>query len=228
MKDRLIVALDVDSLKKAKKLVDVLYPAVRLFKIGSQLFTKEGPGAVRMVRSKRAKVFLDLKFHDIPNTVFNAVKQACAMGVFMTNVHTLGGFDMMCYAVKAKRPKTIILGVTVLTSMDKGALSSVGIYKNPLPEAKRLALLARKSGLNGVVCSGSEIRAIRRACGDRFIIVVPGIRPLHSDTQDQSRVMTPALAISRGADYIVVGRPITQARDPRRAARSILHDINGA
>ena len=222
MKNRLIVALDVDSLKKAKRLVDMLYPEVKIFKIGSQLFTKTGPEAVRMVHKTGAKVFLDLKFHDIPNTVFLAIKQACAMGVFMTNVHASGGMVMMRHAAKAKKEKSIILAVTVLTSIDKKELSTLGINRSPLSQAERLALLAKSSGLDGAVCSGNEIRVIRKVCGTKFTIVTPGIRMTASDTQDQKRVMTPKLAISYGADYIVVGRPITQAKNPLSAAKEIL------
>ena len=225
MKNKLIVALDVDSLKKAKKLVDILYPAVKIFKIGSQLFTKVGPEAVRMVHKKRAKVFLDLKFHDIPNTVFQAVEQACAMGVFMTNVHASGGRVMMQQAAQAKTPSSVILAVTVLTSIDKEELSLVGIKRSPLSQAEKLAVLAQSSGLDGVVCSGNEIKAIRRACGANFTIVTPGIRISASDTQDQKRIMTPKLAVSYGADYIVVGRPITKAKNPLNAAKDILRDI---
>lgn len=226
MKERLIVALDVDSLKKAAMLINTLYPVVRIFKIGSQLFTKAGPEAVKIVHKKRAKVFLDLKFHDIPNTVFQAVKQACAMGVFMTNVHASGGRAMMQHAAKAKKKTSIILAVTVLTSIDKKTLSMIGINRSPLSQAKRLAMLARSSGLDGVVCSGDEIRAIRAACGAKFIIVTPGIRAAISDMQDQKRIITPKSAISYGADYIVVGRPVTQAKNPLCAAKKILRDIS--
>ncbi len=226
MKDRLIVALDVDNLKKAARLVDMLYPMVKIFKIGSQLFTKAGPEAVKMVHKKRAKVFLDLKFHDIPNTVFLAIEQACAMGVFMTNVHASGGRVMMRRAAQAKKKSSIILAVTVLTSMDKEALSAIGINRNPLSQVEKLAMLSKSSGLDGVVCSGNEIKAIRKACGAKFIIVTPGIRPLISGAQDQKRVITPKLAISYGADYIVVGRPVTQAKSPLSAAKEILHEIS--
>ncbi len=225
MKNRLIVALDVASLNKAKRLVDMLYPAVKIFKIGSQLFTAAGPEAVKMVHKKRAKVFLDLKFHDIPNTVFQALRQAGAMKVFMANIHTSGAAAMMRKAVKAKNSRMLVLGVTVLTSMDRKALASIGINKNPLSQVVRLAKLAKRSGLDGVVCSGNEIKAVRKACGKKFVIVTPGIRPLATGIHDQVRIMTPRSAISQGADYIVVGRPVTQAKDPLQAARSILDDI---
>jgi orotidine-5'-phosphate decarboxylase len=222
MKDRLIVALDVDNLKKATSLVDALYPEVKIFKIGSQLFTKVGPDAVKMVHKKRARVFLDLKFHDIPNTVFLAIEQVCAMGVFMANVHASGGRVMMRRAAQAKKKSLIILAVTVLTSIDKKALSAIGINRSPLSQAEKLAMLAKSSGLDGVVCSGNEIRAIRKACGAKFIIVTPGIRPLALGMQDQKRVITPELAISHGADYIVAGRPVIQAKNPLSAAKDIL------
>jgi len=178
-----------------------------------------------MVHKKRAKVFLDLKFHDIPNTVFQAVEQACAMGVFMTNVHASGGRVMMQQAARAKTLSSVILAVTVLTSIDKEELSLVGIKRSPLSQAEKLAVLAQSSGLDGVVCSGNEIKAIRRACGTNFTIVTPGIRISASDTQDQKRIMTPKLAVSYGADYIVVGRPITKAKNPLNAAKDILRDI---
>ncbi len=226
MKQRLIVALDVNNLAEATRLVDELYPAVKIFKIGSQLFTKVGPDAVKMIHKKHAKVFLDLKFHDIPNTVFQAVRQACAMGVFMTNVHASGGSLMMQHAAQAKKKNSLVLAVTVLTSLDKEALFMIGVNANPLPQARKLAMLAKKSGLDGVVCSGQEIKAIRKSCGPKFVIVTPGVRMKESDTQDQKRTMTPKLAVSYGADYIVVGRPITQAKKPLCAAKDILCEIS--
>ena len=224
MKDRLIVALDVDSLKKAKSLVDKLYPAVKIFKIGNQLFTKAGPEAVRMVRKKGAKVFLDLKFHDIPNTVAGAITEAKKMGAFITNLHASGGADMMKAASKARgsSKSPTILAVTVLTSFDKKALKGVGVNSSPKSQVKKLALLAKSSGVDGVVCSAHEIKSIRKACGRSFVILTPAIRPAKTGMQDQKRIATPQSAIKQGADYIVIVRPITQAKDPLQAAKSIL------
>lgn len=228
MKDRLIVALDVDNLKKAKALVDKLYPLVEIFKVGSQLFTAYGPEAVKMVHKKGAKVFLDLKFHDIPNTVAKAVKAAKEMGVFMVNTHASGGKRMMEAAVSARgRKGPILLAVTVLSSLDAKALTDIGIKRLPLTYAKNLALLAKFAGLDGIICSAWEITAIRRACGRRFIIVTPGIRPAKGKRQDQKRIATPEYALQHGADYIVVGRPITESKDPRSATRAMLSKISG-
>jgi orotidine-5'-phosphate decarboxylase len=227
MKERLIVALDVDSIKQARRLVSILYPTVKIFKIGSQLFTKAGPESIETVHAKGAKVFLDLKFHDIPNTVEQAIKSVCQMGVLLTNIHASGGADMMKQAVKARptKKKTILLAVTVLTSLDKQALRQTGINSMPLEHVKKLALLAKSCGMDGVVCSGQEIEAVRKACGSNFIILVPGIRTQIKHAQDQKRIITPAAAIKQGADYIVVGRPITQARDPLAEAEQIQRDI---
>ena len=224
MRDRLIVALDVDNLKKAKALVDKLYPMVKIFKIGNELFTACGPQAIKMIHKKRAKVFLDLKFHDIPNTVARAIKAAKGMGVFMVNLHASGGRDMLEAAVsmKGKGEGPIILAVTVLTSLDEKALKKVGIKKSPLRQAKDLALLAKSCRIDGVVCSAKEIMAIRKACGRNFIIVTPGIRPQGDKKQDQKRTATPEYAFRHGADYIVVGRPITEAKDPVSACKAIL------
>jgi orotidine-5'-phosphate decarboxylase len=221
---KLIVALDVDTLKKAKSLVDRLYPAVKIFKIGSQLFTQEGPEAVRMVRKNGAQVFLDLKFHDIPNTVAQAVKSAKAHRAFMLNVHASGGVAMMKAAVSARGTSRVplLLAVTMLTSMDKRELVNIGIPGTPLVQVKKLAMLAKKCGMDGVVCSGREIDLVRRSCGRDFIILTPGIRPSGCFAQDQKRIMTPDIAAKKGADYIVVGRPITQAQDPLKAAKSII------
>jgi orotidine-5'-phosphate decarboxylase len=230
MNRRLIVALDVDTLQKAKALVSALYPVVKIFKIGNQLFTKAGPGVVRMVQEQGAEVFLDLKFHDIPNTVACAVKSACDMNVSITNLHASGGSVMMQAAVQARAGmKTpLLLAVTVLTSMDSKTLKSVGVPETPLKQVERLAVLAKASGMDGVVCSGREIQTVRKACGDDFIVLTPGIRMLSRSRQDQKRIMTPSLAIQKGADYIVVGRPITSAKYPLGAAKKILRDMQKA
>lgn len=237
MKNRLIVALDVHSLKKAKALVDKLYPAVKIFKVGSELFTSCGPEAVRMIHNKGAKVFLDLKFHDIPNTVAGAVQAAKEMGVFMINAHSSGGEEMLKAAAQArgrsKRP--IILAVTVLTSLDDEELKKVGVKTLARAQVRALTLLAKSAGLDGAVCSPREIKAVRKACGKRFLIVTPGIRPARPGSagrggpastkrEDQKRIATPKKAVGDGADYIVVGRPITRAGDPLKAARAIIAD----
>ena len=227
---KLIAALDVDSLQKAEKLVDILYPAVKIFKIGSQLFTQAGPEAVSMVQKKGASVFLDLKFHDIPNTVASAVKSACAMGVFIVNIHASGGAAMMKAAVKVRGKKRIplLLAVTMLTSIDKKELCAIGVSRTPLAQVKRLAVLAKSCGMDGVVCSGREIDTIRKSCGKGFVVLTPGMR-LAEDTatQDQKRIMTPAIAAKKGSDYIVLGRPIIRAKNPLVVAKKILQDIKG-
>jgi len=241
--DKLIVALDVDTLDSAKTTVNTLYPAVKIFKIGSQLFTNAGPAAVECVIAKGARVFLDLKFHDIPNTVANAVRAAAKLKVLMLNVHVQGGFEMMRQALaalkeesaKLKIERPIILGVTVLTSMGEKDLKDLEIRKGVKSQVTYLAKLAKDAGLDGVVASADEIQPIRWACGDDFIIVTPGIRPArpngHSggpewaQKDDQKRTATPKEAIASGANYIVVGRPILEARDPKAAAEEIIREI---
>ena len=228
----LIVALDTDRLSLAKSLVARLRRQVRLFKVGSQLFTAEGPRAVQELARFGAGIFLDLKFHDIPNTVAGAVSGTAALpGVRLITVHALGGLEMMSAARRAlpaspNRPE--LLAVTVLTSHDAASLRRVGIARSPAEQVIRLARLAQQAGLDGVVASPREVAAIRRACGKNFLIVVPGVRPSWAIRGDQARVATPAETIRAGADYLVVGRPITAARDPRAAANRILDEISGA
>ena len=203
-----------------------------MFKIGSQLFTAEGPRAVERLAKLGAGIFLDLKFHDIPNTVAGAIRAAAELpGVRLVNVHALGGKEMMRAAAQAvarmkKRPK--VIGVTLLTSMDEAALSKVGILGPPLKRAVHLARMARLAGLDGVVTSPREVSYIRRVCGAKFLTVVPGIRPAASAMDDQSRIATPGEAIRAGADYLVIGRPITAATDPRAAAKKILEEMSAA
>ena len=234
--ERLIVALDVSSLKEALKLVKTLSKYVKIFKVGKELFTSAGPEVIKMVHAHKCQVFLDLKFHDIPNTVGAACEAAARMRVFMMNVHALGGKQMLFQAVqslhklaeknkKIKRP--LLLGVTVLTSMKDQDLAEVGIYKKVAEEVRDLALLSKACGLDGVVASGQEIEIIRKALGPDFIIVTPGVRPLWAAHGDQKRIITPKEAIKKGASFIVVGRPITQDKDPRNAAKKILEEING-
>ncbi len=201
-------------------------------KIGSQLFTAEGPQGVQKLLALASGVFLDLKFHDIPNTVAGAVTAAANLsGVRMLTLHTLGGAEMMRAARRAlagrKNPPKL-LGVTVLTSHDAASLRRVGISGPPGQRALKLAKLAQKAGMDGVVASAHEVRMIRRACGKDFLIVVPGVRPALAALQDQARVATPTEAIRSGADYLVIGRPITAAENPRSAAVQILAEISEA
>ncbi len=206
--------------------------AAGLFKIGSQLFTAEGPEAVQKIAGLGGEIFLDLKFHDIPNTVAGAVSAAAALpGVRMMTLHTSGGMAMMLAAreaVRASKKRPALLGVTVLTSLDSRALREVGISGEAASRAVALARLAKEAGLDGVVASAHESKAIRRACGPKFLIVVPGVRPTATSAGDQMRVATPTEAIRNGADYLVVGRPITEAVHPRDAALAIAEEIAAA
>ena len=229
---KLIVALDFDRLAPALRLARKVTPFVDMFKVGGQLFTAEGPRAVRALSRLGIGIFLDLKFHDIPNTVAGAVQVAASLPeVRLINVHATGGLAMMRAAAKAvagRRSRPKLLAVTILTSLDSAALRRIGLAGSPARRAVQLARLARKAGLDGVVASAHEIRTIRRACGQNFLIVVPGIRPNRpaaSRRDDQSRTATPAEAARAGADYIVVGRPITAAPNPAAAARAIAQEL---
>ena len=233
----LIVALDIDSLPTALKFAKQIAPFVGMFKIGSQLFTAAGPAAIKEIAALGVGIFLDLKFHDIPNTVAGSVLCAASMfGVELLNVHALGGSAMLqaaAHAVSAgvamgaDRPR--LLAVTILTSMDDKALREVGIVGPSNDRVTKLARLAKKAGVDGVVASVQEVRAIRKACGREFLIVTPGVRPkdksASSKPDDQARTATPAEAIRAGADFIVVGRPILAAADPRAAAAAIVEEI---
>ena len=203
-----------------------------LIKVGSQLFTAEGPRAVKVLAALGLGLFVDLKFHDIPNTVARAVAATAELpNVRLLTVHTLGGTAMMQAArgaVEAVKSRPKLLGVTILTSMDEAALRSVGIAGPPAERVVALAKLAQEAGLDGVVASGQEARAIRTACGPKFLIVVPGVRPAEGSAGDQSRVTTPAEAILAGADYLVVGRPITEAEEPPAVALAIAREIASA
>jgi orotidine-5'-phosphate decarboxylase len=233
-KDRVIIPLDVPDRDSALRLVEHVSGLVGMFKIGSQLFTAEGPQLVREIITSGERVFLDLKFHDIPNTVAGAVESAAKLGVSILNVHTLGGSEMMRAAAHAVGDRGLlwitrpaVLGVTVLTSMDKADLADVGIPLDLTAEVVRLATLARDSGLDGIVASPQEIRLIRETItAERFIILTPGIRPAWSAKGDQKRIATPVDAIRDGADFIVVGRAITDSPDPRAAAERILEEID--
>ncbi len=229
---RLIVALDFHRLKPALEIARELADVPCMFKIGSQLFTAEGPEAVRKVARTGFRIFLDLKFHDIPNTVAGAVRAAAQLpGVRLMNMHALGGAEMMAAAARAlrggrgSRPK--LLAVTILTSVDSRGMRSIGLSSLPQTQAVRLARLAQRAGADGAVTSAHEARAIRRACGRDFLILVPGVRPGGGLRwrDDQARIATPREAIRAGADYIVVGRPITAAKNPRAAAEAILEEI---
>ena len=229
----LIVALDKDSLEDALALVDAAGDSVKWYKVGSQLFCKEGPDAVRALKEKGKKVFLDLKFHDIPNTVANAVANGVSMGADMVNVHASGGSEMMKRSVEAgvkaapAGVNPLIIAVTVLTSMDESGLRAAinSDVATPAEHVKHLAKLAKSSGMNGVVCSAHEIDIIREVCGEDFLLIVPGIRPAGSAVGDQKRVMTPSEAAGKGADFIVVGRPVLQADNPAEAAASIQAEL---
>ena len=227
-KDKLIVALDGDSLDHAAQLVDLLKNDVSNFKVGIQLFTSCGPDAIKMVQAHGGKVFLDLKYHDIPSTVAKAVYVATKLGVAMINVHATGGRKMMAEALAAAQDAAdgeppLIIGVTVLTSME--SLGDIGIQYEIREQVIRLAQLAQEVGLHGVLASPLEIQPIRQACGKKFIIVTPGIRPAGTHLDDQARIASPKQAIHAGADYLVVGRPITEAKDPLTITRNILKEM---
>lgn len=234
----ILIALDVDTAGQAEALAETLRGAVGGYKIGMQLFTSTGPDVVRTFVDRGDRVFLDLKFHDIPNTVAGAVSAAAALGVWMVNVHASGGPAMLQAARRgaddgaAQRggPAPLVIAVTVLTSLDAPSLGAMGVHESPLEHAVRLARLTQDAGLDGVVASPREVEAIRRACGSDFVIVTPGIRggSASAGPDDQQRTSTPAGAIAAGSSYLVVGRPITGAGDPREAAMAIGREISGA
>lgn len=227
---KIIVALDVEELDQARRLISLLKEHVGAFKIGKQLFTRYGPESIRMVQAAGSRVFLDLKFHDIPSTVAKASREAARHGVFMFNVHALGGLAMMQQAARAARDMAAsrgperprVLAVTVLTSLEDKDLAPLGFSGDLGQLVVRLARLAQQAGLDGVVASPREIQAVRQACGPAFLIVTPGIR-LAGAADDQKRTMMPGEAMRAGADYIVIGRPVTQAPDPVAVVTMIIN-----
>ena len=232
--NRILVALDVPSAAEALALADSLRGAVGGFKIGKQLFTAAGPDIVRALVGQGDRVFLDLKFHDIPNTVAGAVRSAADLGVWMVNVHASGGRPMMEAAMNAADDagrsndhRPLVIAVTVLTSLDAATLASVGVSAPPLEQAVRLAEMSRAAGLDGVVASPLETAAIRQTCGRDFLIVTPGIRggAATAAKDDQQRTLSPVEAIAAGSSYLVIGRPITAAADPRAAAMTIAQQL---
>jgi orotidine-5'-phosphate decarboxylase len=234
-KDKLIVALDVENDAQAESLVETLRDEVGMFKVGSQLFTTYGPQIVRDIIAKGHKVFLDLKFHDIPHQVAGSARAAAQLGVSMFTLHASGGREMMQRAVEAvsevavqeKTPRTAILAVSVLTSIDAQALSEIGIKSEPQEAVLRLVQLAEEAGVDGVVSSPQEVEAIRSMLSrPDFLLVTPGIRPGEANRGDQKRVATPGAALAAGASYLVVGRPITEAQDPRAAAQAVVAEMN--
>jgi orotidine-5'-phosphate decarboxylase len=227
-RQKLIVALDVSTAAAAQKIVTAVGDSAFTYKVGMQLYTAEGPRLVRDLVESGRRVFLDLKYHDIPNTVASAVREAARLGVSILTVHASGGSKMLRRAVEAAgsvNSNLTVLAVTVLTSFDQNDLHEIGISGTVLDEVLRLASLAQTCGCQGIVASARELAALRRELGSKFAIVTPGVRPAGTDHADQARVVTPAEAIAAGASHIVVGRPITEAADPAAAARAILEQI---
>ena len=234
MKDKIIVALDVPTKEEALAIVEELGDAVGAYKIGMQLYNAVGPEILDEVAKRNGKVFLDLKFHDIPNTVASAARTVANLGVFMFNVHASGGYTMMAEAVKALKEeseqlgveKPLLIAVTVLTSMSEEEMQKeVGVSRSIGEQVVALAKMAKEAGMDGVVASPLEIEMIREACGPDFLIVTPGIRPRDAALGDQKRVKTPGEAVRDGADYLVIGRPITKATDRMTAVKDIVSEI---
>ena len=221
---RIVVALDFSSKQQVLDFTNQLEPAMCKLKVGKELFTLAGPDLVRPLVDKGFDVFLDLKFHDIPNTVARACKVAAELGVWMVNVHALGGRNMLIAAreaIESSQHRPLLIAVTILTSMGQEDLQEIGLTGNPEKNVLRLAGLTREAGLDGVVCSSREVAQLRDTQGDAFTLVTPGIRPQGSETGDQKRVMTPVDAIKAGSNFLVIGRPITQSADPVATLQSI-------
>ncbi|HET7442034.1 MAG TPA: orotidine-5'-phosphate decarboxylase [Terriglobales bacterium] len=227
-RERLIVALDVPEAAAARSLVQQIGDAAGIYKVGLQLFTAEGPGVVRKLADSGHRVFLDLKLHDIPNTVASAVRAAGRLNASMLTLHASGGINMLRAARDAAPPGLKLLAVTVLTSLSDEDLQEIGIAGRVTDQVLRAAALARQAGCDGVVASARESALLRRELGEGFIIVNPGVRPAGAETNDQQRVATPAEAIAAGASHIVVGRPVTQSADPAGAARAIIAEMEQA
>jgi orotidine-5'-phosphate decarboxylase len=224
-RERLIFALDRSDRSEILRLADAIGDSVGWMKVGLQAFVSNGPPLVRELRERGPRIFLDLKFHDIPNTAANAVSAALAAGADMTNVHAAGGAAMLAASSAAAGDQLILLGVTILTSLSDEELPAIGLNGDARSNVVRLARLCAANGLQGVVASPQEIEAIREACGERFVIVTPGIRGANDAADDQKRTLTAGEAVRRGASYIVVGRPITSAADPRAAAERIVAEL---
>jgi orotidine-5'-phosphate decarboxylase len=224
-RERLIVALDVPTAGEALRLAEALREDVAVFKIGLQLYTAAGPEIVRAVHQMGARVFLDLKLHDIPNTVSSAVAVAGELGVAMLTVHLAGGRTMLEAAARRCEPDLLLLGVTVLTSSDDATLREIGIGATVGEQVARLAALGEAAGIRGLIASPHEVSALRQQLGRALTIITPGVRPTWAAADDQKRFTTPAEALRKGADYLVIGRPITAQPDPREAARKIISEI---
>ncbi|AKO31134.1 orotidine 5'-phosphate decarboxylase [[Haemophilus] ducreyi] len=228
MDNKIIVALDYETENEALNFIDQVDPSLCRLKVGKEMFTTLGTHFVKQLHDRKFDVFLDLKYHDIPNTVARAVRSAADLGVWMVDLHASGGLTMMEEAKKILEPygkdAPLLIAVTVLTSMEDLDLLQIGINASPMEQVIRLSHLAKRAGLDGVVCSPQEVEVLRTHCGDDFKLVTPGIRPAGSDFGDQRRVMTPKQAIQTGADFLVIGRPITQAQEPL----SILKAINAS
>lgn len=230
-RERIIFALDVKDFSEAEKWASLIGDKVGMFKIGKQLYTACGPEAVRMIQRHGGEVFLDLKYHDIPNTVAMATVEAARLGVKLCNLHALGGYEMMARTMEELQkscgdaPRSKVLAVTILTSSTEETLRQIGIEYPVSEMVVRLASLAKKAGVDGVVASPQEVPLIRQACGDDFLIVTPGVRPVFASADDQKRIMTPAEAMAQGADYLVIGRPISAAADPLAAIEAIVAEM---
>jgi len=230
-REKIIFALDVPEFSDIEKWSNLLAAKVGMFKIGKQLFTACGPAAVRVIQKHGGEVFLDLKYHDIPNTVAMATLEAARLGVKLSNLHALGGYEMMAATMDVLDKefkggvRTKVLAVTILTSSTEETLRGIGIEHSVQDMVVRLAKLARSAGVDGVVASPQEVQLIREACGPDFLIVTPGVRPAFASADDQKRIMTPAAAVAEGADYLVIGRPISAAADPAQAADMIVAEI---
>jgi|TARA_B110000495_G_C23020025_1_gene604958 orotidine-5'-phosphate decarboxylase len=225
---QLILALDIEDRTQAIELVKQAGYELEWVKIGLQMFTRYGPDYVREIAGLGKRIFLDLKLHDIPNTVAKAIASVSNLPIDMLTIHTCGGREMMEWAVKAQqenKPDLLLLGVTVLTSMDDETLAEIGVKRTAAEQVSALTALANKAGMSGLVCSPHEAASVKATHGDQFKLVTPGIRPVGADAGDQKRIMTPQLAAEQGADYIVVGRPIYQAKDPAAVVAAIRNDL---